>query len=136
MTLKDLLKAKPGKIVTSSPDQLLSDVVKTMDVENVGSMLIVDDKGKPKGIFTERDIMHCFAKGVAFKSTNISEVMTKEVVTLDASTDISVAVTLMSERKIRHLPVIEDDKVAGIVSYRDLVSYMLPEVIFMAEDIY
>ena len=136
MTLRDLLKAKPGKMVTCGPDRLLSDVVKDMDVQDVGSMLIMDAKGKLQGIFTERDIMHCFAKGVAFKTAKISEVMSKDVVTLDASTDISVAVTLMSDRKIRHLPVIEDDKVAGIVSYRDLVSYMLPEVIFMAEDIY
>ena len=107
-----------------------------MDGQNIGSILIFNAEKKLVGIFTERDIMHCFAKNVQIKQKTMKDVMTPNPVTLDAATDISVAVTLMSDRKIRHLPVMEDEKIIGMVSYRDLVAYLLPEVIFMAEDIY
>jgi CBS domain-containing protein len=62
--------------------------------------------------------------------------MTKKPISLDSAVDIAVAVQLMSEKKIRHLPVTEDEKIVGMISYRDLVSYLLPEVIYMAEDMY
>jgi signal-transduction protein with cAMP-binding, CBS, and nucleotidyltransferase domain len=88
------------------------------------------------GIFTERDIMHCFAKKISMNDEVMGNVMTAKPISLDASIDISVAVNVMSEKKIRHLPVTEDEKIIGMISYRDLVSYLLPEVIYMAEDIY
>ncbi|HWR58298.1 MAG TPA: NADH-ubiquinone oxidoreductase-F iron-sulfur binding region domain-containing protein, partial [Thermodesulfovibrionales bacterium] len=136
MTLKDLLKAKPSKMVTCKTTCVLADAVTVMDGSNVGSILVYDEKDKLAGIFTERDVMHCFTKNVNFKVETISSIMTPNPITLDASTDISVAISVMSERRIRHLPVMEDDKIVGMVSYRDLVSYLLPEVIYMAEDIY
>ena len=107
-----------------------------MDGNNVGSILVYDNDKKLAGIFTERDIMHCFTKNISFKDDTIEKVMTPNPLVLDSSTDISVAITVMSEKKIRHLPVMEDEKIVGMISYRDLVSYLLPEVIYMAEDIY
>jgi signal-transduction protein with cAMP-binding, CBS, and nucleotidyltransferase domain len=136
MTLKDLLAAKPMKIVTCKKTCVLADAVTVMDGNNVGSILVMDDEKNLIGIFTERDIMHCFAKNVSFKEETIGTIMTPNPITLDVSTDISVAITVMSDKKIRHLPVMENEKIVGMVSYRDLVSYLLPEVIFMAEDIY
>jgi CBS domain-containing protein len=62
--------------------------------------------------------------------------MTPNPITLDPLTNISAAIKVMSQNKIRHLPVMEDQKIVGIVSYRDLVSYLLPEIIYMADDIY
>jgi CBS domain-containing protein len=96
----------------------------------------MDEEGKLAGIFTERDIMHCFAKKISFNDTVMGSVMTAAPITLDGAVDISVAVQLMSEKKIRHLPITEDEKIIGMISYRDLVSYLLPEVIYMAEDMY
>lgn len=136
MTLKDLLSTKPSKMVTCKTDSVVADAISIMDTNNIGSVLVLDKEEKLVGIFTERDLMHCIARKVAMNETKMQDVMTKNPLTLDASTDISVAVHLMSERKIRHLPVTEDEKVIGMVSYRDLVSYLLPEVIYMAEDIY
>ncbi|MFO0752570.1 MAG: NADH-ubiquinone oxidoreductase-F iron-sulfur binding region domain-containing protein [Thermodesulfovibrionales bacterium] len=136
MTLKDMLHAKPSAVETCSTTCIVADAVTIMDGKNIGSLLVLDEEKKLVGIFTERDIMHCFAKGVSFKTEVMKNVMTKNPLTLDASTDISVAVILMSEKRIRHLPVIDEEKVIGMVSYRDLVSYLLPEVIYMAEDIY
>ncbi len=136
MTLKDLVKVKPTKMVTCQESCIVADAVTIMDGQNVGSILVLNEEKKLVGIFTERDIMHCFAKNVQFKQKTMKDVMSPNPVTLDAATDISVAVSLMSEKKIRHLPVMEDEKIIGVVSYRDLVSYLLPEIIFMAEDIY
>lgn len=136
MTLKDVLASKPMKVLTCKKDCKLADAVTIMDGNNVGSILIVDSEEKLIGIFTERDIMHCFAKKVAMNEEVMGSVMTQKPLTLDSSVDIAIAVQLMSEKKIRHLPVTEDEKVVGMISYRDLVSYLLPEVIYMAEDMY
>ena len=136
MLLKDVIESKPMKILTCKKDCKLSDAVTIMDGNNIGSLLIVDNEEKLIGIFTERDIMHCFAKKVSMNEEVMGNVMTQKPVTLDTSVDIAVAVQLMSEKKIRHLPVTENEKVVGMISYRDLVSYLLPEVIYMAEDMY
>ncbi|MGC2063304.1 MAG: NADH-ubiquinone oxidoreductase-F iron-sulfur binding region domain-containing protein [Thermodesulfovibrionales bacterium] len=136
MTLKDVIASKPMKVLTCKKDCKLADAVTIMDGNNVGSLLIVDNEEKLIGIFTERDIMHCFAKKVAMNEEVMGKVMTPKPTTLDSSVDIAIAVQLMSEKKIRHLPVTEDEKVIGMISYRDLVSYLLPEVIYMAEDMY
>ena len=73
------------------------------------------------GIFTERDIMHCFAKGVNFKTEIMKNVMTPSPVILDASTDISVAIGLMSDRKIRHLPVMENAPLPCFLSHEPYI---------------
>jgi CBS domain-containing protein len=106
-----------------------------MDGHNVGSILILDHEDRLAGIFTERDIMHCFAKNIPLLDEPISNVMTPNPITLDSSEEISVAIKVMSEKKIRHLPVMEDGKLIGVVSYRYVVSCLLPEVIYMADDI-
>jgi NADH-quinone oxidoreductase subunit F/NADP-reducing hydrogenase subunit HndC len=134
MILKDVLQSKPMKIVTCKKDCKLADAVTIMDGNNIGSLLVVDAEEKLVGIFTERDIMHCFARKVAMNEEVMGNVMTQNPITLDSSVDIAVAVQLMSEKKIRHLPITEDEKIVGMISYRDLVSYLLPEVIYMAED--
>ena len=134
MTLKDVLQSKPMKIVTCKKDCKLADAVTIMDGSNIGSLLVVDEEESLIGIFTERDIMHCFARKVAMNDEIMGNVMTPKPITLDSSVDIAVAVQLMSDKKIRHLPITEDEKIAGMISYRDLVSYLLPEVIYMAED--
>ncbi|TAN45912.1 MAG: CBS domain-containing protein [Nitrospirae bacterium] len=136
MTLKDLLAVKPTKILTCKTTCVVADAVTMMDGTNVGSILVYDEEGNLAGIFTERDIMHCFAKNIPFKEQTMKTVMTANPITLDSATDISVAIGVMSQKRIRHLPVMEDGKIVGLVSYRHLVSYLLPEVIYMAEDIY
>jgi signal-transduction protein with cAMP-binding, CBS, and nucleotidyltransferase domain len=135
MTLKDLLQSKPSKMVTCRTTCLVSDAVTVMDGHNVGSILILDHDGKLAGIFTERDIMHCFAKNISLREEPIANVMSRNPITLESSEELAVAIKVMSERKIRHLPVMEEGKLIGVVSYRYVVSCLLPEVIYMADDI-
>lgn len=135
MTLKEILQTKPTKMITCRPTCLIIDAVTVMDGHNVGSILILDEDDKLVGIFTERDLMHCFAKNISLRNDKMANVMTPDPITLDASEDISTALTIMSEKKIRHMPVMENGKVAGVVSYRYIISRLLPDVIFMADDI-
>ena len=135
MTLKELLQAKPSKMVTCRTTCLVADAVTVMDGHNVGSILILDEKNELVGIFTERDIMHCFARNLSFREEKIVNIMTPNPITLESSENISVAIKIMSEKKIRHLPVTENSKLIGLVSYRYVVSCLLPDVIFMADDI-
>ncbi|MFZ5997370.1 MAG: NADH-ubiquinone oxidoreductase-F iron-sulfur binding region domain-containing protein [Nitrospirota bacterium] len=132
MTLKDVVQSKPMIVETCSPDCIVADAVTIMDGKNIGSLLVADAEGELIGIFTERDIMHCLVKGVQLNSEVMRNVMTPTPVTLDASSDLGIAVTLMSDKKIRHLPVTEDEKVVGVISYRDVVSYLLPEVAYLS----
>ena len=136
MTLKEVLHTRPSKMVTCRTSCLIADAVAVMDAQNVGSILILDPDDKLAGIFTERDLMHCFAKEISLRDWPISKVMTRNPVTLDSSEDINVAIKLMSEKKIRHLPITEDGKLIGVVSYRYVVSFLLPDIIFLADDIY
>ncbi len=135
MTLKELLKSNPSKMVTCRTTCLVSDAVTVMDGHNVGSILILDQDGKLAGIFTERDIMHCFAKNISLREESMSNVMTPNPITRDSSEELNVAIKVMSENKIRHLPVMEEGKVIGVVSYRYVVSHLLHEVLYMADDI-
>lgn len=135
MTLKEVVESKPLKMVTCRTTCLVSDAVTVMDGHNVGSILILDHQDKLAGIFTERDIMHCFAKNISLREEVISNIMTPNPITLNSTEEISVAVKVMSENKIRHLPVMENGRVIGVVSYRYVVSYLLPEVIYMADDV-
>jgi NADH:ubiquinone oxidoreductase subunit F (NADH-binding)/CBS domain-containing protein/(2Fe-2S) ferredoxin len=130
--LKDLIEGKKGSIVKCTLGCKVSDAIIKMDSLEVGSILVFDDNDNLVGIFTERDAMRCFTKRISLKDEPIYNVMTKNPITLDVSTDLGIAVNLMSERKIRHLPVTKDDRVVGVVSYRDLVAYLVPQVLYMS----
>ncbi|HIJ60773.1 MAG TPA: CBS domain-containing protein [Nitrospirae bacterium] len=130
ITLRDIMKSKEAKIVTCGLNCKVIDAILKMDMMGVSSILVLDTNQELKGIFTERDAMKCFTKAVKIRDEEIKKVMTRSPISLDISTDIGIAISIMSERKIRHLPVREDDKIVGMVSYRDLVTYLLPEVTF------
>ncbi len=131
--LKDMIAGRQGKVVKCTLSCKVSDAIVKMDGLDVGSILVFDDNDNLVGIFTERDAMRCFTKKISIKDEPIYKVMTKNPITLDISTDIGIAVNLMSMKKIRHLPVTENDKVVGMISYRDLVAYLLPEVLYMSQ---
>ncbi len=77
MTLKDMLHAKPSAVETCSAACIAADAVTIMDGKNIGSLLVLDEEQKLVGIFTERDIMRCFAKGISFKTEVMKNVMTR-----------------------------------------------------------
>jgi NADH-quinone oxidoreductase subunit F/NADP-reducing hydrogenase subunit HndC len=134
MTLKDILDTKPFEIIGVAKSQRVKDAIKLMNERNISAVVVVDDNNKLAGLFTERDVVRCFAKNISFDTELIENVMTREVITFDPSTEISAAISVVANKKKRHLPVVEGDKIVGMITYRDLVSHVLPEIVYMAED--
>ena len=106
--------------VTESPNDSLRSAAETMWRQQTGSLLVMGG-AELLGILTERDVMKAIARGVDPDATVVSEIMTTDVLTISPSTPLHEAARHMASRWIRHLPVLDDGRVVGIVSQRDLV---------------
>jgi CBS domain-containing protein len=128
MTLKEVLASKGHRVVTVSAKSSVADALRTMHAENVGSVLVPDAEGCPAGIFTERDVVRMYASGDRdFDALAVEARMTCSVVLGQLSMSVDEALGLMTERRVRHLPVIEDGRLLGLVSIGDLVKVRLEE---------
>lgn len=125
MTLQDILRAKGSSVLTIKPDATLEDVVQKLVKHNCGSLVVCDDgcdSGRMLGIITERDILRaCAAKKVPLTNHKVADTMTKEVITGSPSDSVEDTMGLMTEHRVRHLPVVENQKLLGIVSIGDIV---------------
>lgn len=98
------------------------EVTKFMDLHNIGAVPVLDKASGLLGIFSERDLLRrCIVKEYDLHKTIIDDVMTKEVIVIDSADTIEQALKIMKQQKIRHLPVIEDKSLIGLVSMRDLM---------------
>jgi NADH-quinone oxidoreductase subunit F/NADP-reducing hydrogenase subunit HndC len=134
MTLKDILESKPSGAITVSEESSASGAIKIMNERNISAVMVVDRAGKLTGMFTERDVVRCMPKNISFEKEPVGNVMGRDIISFEPSTEISAAISVVSRKKVRHIPVVEEGRLIGIVTYRDLVSYLLPELIYMAED--
>ena len=105
--------------VIDQPDDTLAEAARKMWVQQTGSLLVIDGEDLV-GIITERDILKAVATGTALEETRISQMMSKDLVTVGPGTSLREAAKLMAERWIRHLPVLDDGKLVGVISQRDL----------------
>ena len=134
MQLKDVLAAKGRRVVTVSAKSSVADAIRTMHAENVGSVMVPDAEACPVGIFTERDVVRLYADGDRdFDRLAVESRMTCSVVLGRLSMSVDEALGLMTERRFRHLPVVEDGKLLGLVSIGDLVKRKLEETAQEAE---
>lgn len=120
-TLRQILASKDRPLISVSPSDTVYQALSVMAYNNVGAVLVLD-QGKLIGIFSERDYARKgILQGKASKDTPVSELMTARVyyVTLDRSVDECMAI--MTDRHFRHLPILEDNQVVGIVSIGDVV---------------
>ena len=128
MKLKDVLAAKGRRVVTVSAKSSVADAIRTMHAENVGSVMVPDSGQCPVGIFTERDVLRLYAEGDRdFDSLAVEGRMTCSVVFGRLSMTVDEALGLMTDGRFRHLPVVEGDKLLGLVSIGDLVKVKLNE---------
>ena len=127
--LEDFLKLnKNRQIWTISKDQNVKQALILMSEKNIGAIIVVDNNGFPIGIFSERDYARkIILKGKSSKDTLLDEVMTKELITVTRDCKIEQCMEIMIEKKIRHLPVLEDKKIVGIVTIGDLLKIMVKE---------
>ncbi len=127
--LEDFLKLnKNRQIWTISKDQNVMQALILMSEKNIGAIVIVDNNDFPIGIFSERDYARkVILKGKSSKDTLIDEVMTKELITVTRDYKIEQCMEIMNEKRIRHLPVLENKKIVGIISIGDVLKIMIKE---------
>ena len=135
MTLKDILESKPYEIVIINKERSVGDAIKIMREKNVSGIFVVDENNKLVSLFTERDIIHCVFNNVSLDKP-VENVMDINITTFSPSMEISSAIAVTLRNKKRHLPIVEGDKIVGMITFRDLVSYLLPEICYMAEALY
>jgi CBS domain-containing protein len=115
------------RLVTVGPDDPVSLAVARMNEESVGSVTVCDGP-ELVGIFTERDLVRLAGEGSQFAQIRISEVMTRRPVTVSPDDDIVSAARLMGERRIRHLPVVQDGFLLGVIGIRDVMGSLVERV--------
>lgn len=122
MTVKAILAAKGGEVVTIEPTTNLAAATKLLAERGIGAVVVTGPDRRVVGIVSERDIVHALAAhGTAALALPLTEVMTRKVMTCSVSDTISSLMERMTQGKFRHLPVIEQGRLAGIVSIGDVV---------------
>lgn len=123
MKVKEILKGKGAEVATVRVEETLYHAVKKLVEKNIGSLLVVDEKGAIAGIITERDILkQCDQRFQSLGETKVKEVMTKKLIVASPEDDIDYVENIMTENRIRHLPIVSGEKLEGIISIGDLVN--------------
>ena len=127
--IEDFLKLnKNRQIWTISKDQSVMQALILMSEKNIGAIIIVDNNDFPIGIFSERDYARKIVlEGKSSEDTLLDEVMTKELITVTRDYKIDQCMEIMNEKRIRHLPVLENKKIVGIISIGDVLKIMIKE---------
>ena len=121
MTIRTILQTKGNQVFTTEPQEKLSVVVKQLVYHRCGSLLVCRGE-ELVGIITERDILRASAtEGYNLETATVAELMTTDLVTGTPDDSISETMGLLTERRIRHLPILEDGKLAGMISIGDVV---------------
>jgi len=128
MTIHAILATKGDEIISVSSATPVSAAVELFAQKRIGAVPVIDD-GRVVGIFSERDVIYSLAKiGAAALDGKVGDVMTSPAITVDRSTKALVALSMMSKRRIRHLPVLDGDTPIGFVSIGDLVKHRIDEI--------
>lgn len=134
-TIRDILKDKGYDIWSISPDSSIGHALQLLAEKNIGA-LIVEDAGELIGIISERDyVRHVAAQGATSLEALVREIMTQEVVTIRPDEDIEQAMNLMTDRHFRHLPVVEEDDLIGVISIGDVVKNVIAEQEALIDDL-
>jgi CBS domain-containing protein len=125
MTVNQILSTKGDYVYSIVSTISVYDAIKVMGEKNVGAILIIEDD-QLKGILSERDYARKIVlQGKSSKNTLVNEIMVSKVVTVQPTDDLDYCMELMISRRIRHLPVVENDKVIGLVSIGDVVKSII-----------
>ncbi|HMR33174.1 MAG TPA: CBS domain-containing protein [Geminicoccaceae bacterium] len=135
MTIKSILDAKGRNVETIGPDTTVDQASRLMRAKRIGALVVVDDSGRIAGIVSDRGLLwELVDHGVAVLQEPLSRVMTKQVVTCSECDEVSSIMGVMTERRIRHIPVVDDDgRLGGLVSIGDAVKHRLDQIEHEAE---
>jgi CBS domain-containing protein len=134
-TVRQLLQAKGYAIWSITPDASVFDALELMAEKDIGALLVLDG-GKPVGIISERDYARkVILKGKASKETPVREIMTEEIVCVRPDQTTEECMALMTDKRVRHLPVIESERLIGVISIGDVVKGIISAQEFMIEQL-
>lgn len=133
--VKHIIDSKGNDIWHITPNDSVLDAIKMMAEKKIGALLVMQDE-KLSGIVSERDYARkVILQGKSSKETPVQDIMTAEVVVIDPTETVERCMELMTEKRIRHLPVVEDGKVVGVLSIGDLVKAIIAEQQFQIEQL-
>jgi CBS domain-containing protein len=128
VTISAILASHAHETLTAQPHESVGEVVQRLAEHRIGALPVVDG-GVVVGIFSERDIVYGVAKqGAAFLAKTVGETMTSPAITVSGDTAILSALSMMTKRRIRHLPVVEGERLTGFVSIGDLVKHRIEKI--------
>jgi CBS domain-containing protein len=128
MTIAAILQTKGGEVISVRPDQSVAEVVALLAARRIGAVPVIGD-GAVLGVFSERDLVALLGSGEpAAMEQTVDAVMTAPAVTVAPDDAVMGALSLMTRRRIRHLPVVADGRVIGLVSIGDLVKYRIERI--------
>ena len=129
MKVADIIRTKGSVVKTVAPDKTALELSERLRAEQIGAMVVSDDGRSIDGIISERDLAYALAAhGSDLSRIPVSELMTRVVVVCSPEDSITDAMKLMTQRRIRHLPVKEGDQLVGIISIGDVLKHRLGEV--------
>ena len=128
MTVAAILATRTGEIIVGAPDMLVRDAVSLLSQRKIGAVPVMEHD-EVAGVMSERDVIYCLARdGAAILDWPVKKIMTAPAITVEPDTTALSALSLMTSRRIRHLPVVEGKELIGIVSIGDLVKYRLDKI--------
>ncbi|HPE61127.1 MAG TPA: CBS domain-containing protein [Thiolinea sp.] len=128
--IKELLDKKSSGVWSVSPDATVFEALSLLAEKNIGALLVIRDD-KLVGLVSERDYARkVILQGKTAENTRVREIMTSGVTSVDPDTSVQAAMAVMSEKRFRHLPVLENEQIVGIVSIGDLVQSIITEQAF------
>ncbi len=135
MLVNDILRGKSSNIETTTSQTSLMDAIEQLNEHNIGSLLVMDND-QVAGIITERDVLHAVDDDVEkLHRLTVADVMTKDLITCGPDSNLDKIMVLMTEKRIRHLPVLDEGKLLGLISIGDVVKGRLREIETEAQDL-
>lgn len=129
MRIADVLRNKGGAVATIKPDATITELLAGLAERNIGAMVVVGANGGLEGIVSERDVVRqLHAQGPGVLDRPVSKIMTSVIATCTKTDSIDAISALMTENRVRHVPVLENDKLIGIVSIGDVVKNRIDEL--------
>ena len=134
-TVRNILQKKGNAVHSISPDSSVYDALEELEENNLGSLVVVEN-GKLTGVFTERDYARkVILKGRSSKETLVRDIMSSRPIFVNPDNTLDECMQLMSDKFIRHLPVLENDELVGVISIGDLVRYIIYEKDFIIDNL-
>lgn len=127
MKLSAVLAAKGNRVFTVAPSDLISEAVALLAENNIGALIVTGNDGLPAGILSERDIIRRLSKGAGVLTEKVADLMTSPVTSGTSNDDVDSVLRTMTTKRFRHLPVVDENELVGMVTIGDLVKAELTE---------